>query len=78
MFEYAIKKTRSSLLFGGTILAVWHQLTQILPQVVGIAVPLNRINLLLGFLVNDLVESQLEGVVYHAGYQLLQQGRGAL
>lgn len=55
MFEFAIKKTGSSLLFGGTVLAVGHQLPQILPEVVRIAVSVDRIDLLFGFLVDYFV-----------------------
>lgn len=60
------------------VLAVRHQLPQLLPQVLPVRVALHGVALLLDLLVDDLVDGEAEGVVEHARDQLAQQRAGAL
>ena len=64
--------------FLGGVLAVGHQLAQLLPEVLAVGVASHRVALLLDLAVDDLVDGEPEGVVEHAGDELAEQRTGAL
>lgn len=72
MFEYAfiLIKNLLSFLFARRILAIGHQLPQVLPQVLAVTIPVDWIYFLFNFPVDNTVKGQLKHVVYHPRDQL--------
>ena len=65
------------LSFLWTVLAIWDQLSQLLPENLVISISIHWVGLLFDILLDYHVDSQLKGIIQHSRDQLSQKGARA-
>ena len=73
-----IEIKRKSFFLMRTVLAVGHQLTQMLPQIRPISMPIHRIHFFLWFFINNTINGQFKGITDKPGKELSKKRTGAL